>query len=1175
MFRFLSSSGELFLSHCVIEYGRANGSGDERRGGGVYIASAEPVTIENTRISGCSAPVSGGAIHYGNPGALLRLSGCTIADNFTTNEGNGGDGGPGGGIYAAGPLHLLNCLVRDNHTGRGKTTPREDSRRYHGGNGGGIYSSAVCTLITSIVTGNTTGNGGPNANSIGSGNDGGDGGRGGGVYADAGLLIEGGEIGNNATGHGGEALEGGSGGHGGHGGGVFCPAQTIIRNATVTGNSSGNGGASGRALTKTGGDGGNGGGIFSDLLTMDSCLVTANRTGGGGACSQSPGHGGHGGGVFARKGILIDRSTFTSNETGGGGADRYSDDAGEGGYGAGVYYTRTTESEGVQIRNSLFAWNRCGHLVSSSDRGPGGRGGAIGANFIWDSTPETHASERIINCTIVGNYAPLYGGGIAGGFAVINGIVWGNRQHYAASQSVHDERQVFGIDTMVFSCIQDGFPPGIGNTTSDPGFADSADGDFSLSGRSHCIDAGTPDTTGLAVGSSDIDGRERIRQGGYTRIDMGAYEYPQAVETIVAAGPIVEDRTWDTDTVVILGDIVIDTGVTLTIAPGTIVTVDGHRAIRVHGTLHAAGTVTDSIVFTSVDTTGFSDTLGAEGAWRGIRFSDTDFDADSSIISYCRLEYAKTFGSDTDSCGGAILVDSFPKVRVSESLIRRCAAGNGGAIACVNGANPLVRGCTIEECLARAGGGLYAAVASPVVLTTIFRHNRAVNGGAYCLLRGDAAFVNNLVYRNTALANGGGIYINDNAVIRITNATVSANTAASGEAIYGSIGCRVTAVNTILWQASDPAKLLKFSLGCTDSLAHCLVEGGAGGVAIDDSYPMFIDTSYDTWAIFGSSSAVDAGSDQAPHLALVETDIAGNPRTHHGAVDIGAYEQNLDPPAPATPADGAEVTATAIELVWHTVAGATSYRLRLSSDSLFRTIATEMTIEDDTSASVGTLATEESYYWRVTSSDGTYRSPPSTVWSFTAVESVLPEVSIVGPSHREIIANESATLSWRSADAPVGGYDVEVASDSLFGDMVDQHQVTDTFVVITGLQTLTPYWWRVRASDGSGGVGVWTQPRRFELDESSRVHHARHFDAGTWHLSPAMGRLSYTLPEATRVRLAIYDTRGALVHLAIDKLQKAGTHSVRVNNGALAQGRYISVLTAYGNDIRQSFALVR
>ena len=75
-----------------------------------------------------------------------------------------------------------------------------------------------------------------------------------------------------------------------------------------------------------------------------------------------------------------------------------------------------------------------------------------------------------------------------------------------------------------------------GNIDEDPLFSSTGEHPFSLTGGSPCIDAGTPDTTGLNLPEWDFIGNMRVWDGV---IDMGAYEYgaiPVGIDRVQVAG---------------------------------------------------------------------------------------------------------------------------------------------------------------------------------------------------------------------------------------------------------------------------------------------------------------------------------------------------------------------------------------------------------------------------------------------------------------------------------------------------------------------------------------------------------------------------------------------------------------------------------------------------------------
>ncbi len=250
------------------------------------------------------------------------------------------------------------------------------------------------------------------------------------------------------------------------GGGVFCPDGTpVISNCIITGNSA----------NEYGGGAHNG--------TLRNCLLTAN---------YSP----SGGGAYA--GTLYN-CLLTGNSAGGGG----------GGYGT-VFYNcilssnSATTGGGGNYRSDMYNCLLVGNSATATP-GSGGGGGAAGG-------------YRLYNCTLTGNSA-TYGGGERE-CALTNCIVYGNT---AINQEPNDYYPI----SMTYSCTTPA-KTGEGNITNDPLFVNSAGGNYRLSPRSPCINAGTNfswATNSADARSKDLDGRQRVRYGV---VDMGTYEHIRA-----------------------------------------------------------------------------------------------------------------------------------------------------------------------------------------------------------------------------------------------------------------------------------------------------------------------------------------------------------------------------------------------------------------------------------------------------------------------------------------------------------------------------------------------------------------------------------------------------------------------------------------------------------------------
>jgi hypothetical protein len=112
---------------------------------------------------------------------------------------------------------------------------------------------------------------------------------------------------------------------------------------------------------------------------------------------------------------------------------------------------------------------------------------------------------------------------------------------------------------------------------------------------------------------------------------------------VEVSGPV--SGIWDSDTVLVTGDIVVQSGDQLEVAPGTLVLFEGHFTLTVKGSILAIGSTTDSICFSINDTTGFSDTLANSGGWHGFVYEHLEANADSSIFGYCIFEYGKALST--------------------------------------------------------------------------------------------------------------------------------------------------------------------------------------------------------------------------------------------------------------------------------------------------------------------------------------------------------------------------------------------------------------------------------------------------------------------------------------------------------------------------------------------------
>ena len=403
-------------------------------------------------------------------------------------------------------------------------------------------------------------------------------------------------------------------------------------------------------------------------------------------------------------------------------------------------------------------------------------------------------------------------------------------------------------------------------------------------------------------------------------------------------GDITENTTWDLDTIRVRCDITVLEDVSLTITEGTVVEFTGPYKLNIYGTLIAKGTETDSITFTSSDTS----SANYSNYWRGMQIYNNG-SADSSILKYCKFQYGRS----------NIIIEN-DEVLISHSEFEHLSASNGGAIQ-IYVASPVIEYCTFANNSASYTGGAisylhdeeeyWSETRSPQIIYNEFYNNHAGFGGAiyidincegnisYNIIHHNTASYggaiyfyktswreslicnNNLIYKNMATYQGGAIHLYKSYPIFINNTIVS-NTADLGGAIYASGYASAKFYNSIIYNnaANESGQQIYLYDDSSDpSFINCNIEGGidsikGNGSGIDyyglyynniDYSPWFVDEDLDNYRLTDSSMCINTATINMRYGELLPVeDLDGNIRIYSGGnmnVDIGAYEFQGDP----------------------------------------------------------------------------------------------------------------------------------------------------------------------------------------------------------------------------------------------------------------------------------------
>lgn len=398
--------------------------------------------------------------------------------------------------------------------------------------------------------------------------------------------------------------------------------------------------------------------------------------------------------------------------------------------------------------------------------------------------------------------------------------------------------------------------------------------------------------------------------------------------------------SWTVDTIIVEGNIQVPSGEQLTISPGTLILFESYFRLDVSGSIHAIGNIDDSICFTVSDTTNFYVQTQGRGGWSGIRFRQLNPEEDSSIFRYCRFEFSKATKDSLNSFGGAMLVEGFNNIDISNCLfynnysyysggaiylndsdarIKNCKflanyAGNvagiiygyGGGICSISGSPVITRCGFYANKSTGVGGGASFDGSNPLFEHNIMKGNYSGLGGALGILRcAPEHTINNLLISdNEAAFFGGGICCIRSFPV-FSNITLADNISIYGGAYYCNDSAAPSMYNSIMWGNSGQGiSVYIWDVRSAPNFFYCNIEGdtsnfeGSGaqqgyhGIYLNNinQNPYFITSGDYPHMLLQSSECIDMGTPDAGFLNLPENDLRDIDRIIDGRIDMGAYE---------------------------------------------------------------------------------------------------------------------------------------------------------------------------------------------------------------------------------------------------------------------------------------------
>ncbi|KQC05925.1 MAG: hypothetical protein APR54_01935 [Candidatus Cloacimonas sp. SDB] len=309
-------------------------------------------------------------------------------------------------------------------------------------------------------------------------------------------------------------------------------------------------------------------------------------------------------------------------------------------------------------------------------------------------------------------------------------------------------------------------------------------------------------------------------------------------------GEITENTIWSADTISVIGNIIINDGVTLAIEPGATIEFAGFYSISVFGSLQAAGEPDNQIIFTSSNADQFQPDSTEAGSWNGIRFSNTSHLNEPSFFRYCIFENSKSLS--TDIIGGVIYCYNFSQLQVVNSIFRNNFAIFGSAVGCDYNSAPEITGNLFHNNYALlAGSPFYVKYSHPHLNYNTIAANQILNQ--------DVWYVTAMVHTYIAKPQLTGNIIRNN----LTNYFFQ-DQILEGKAFY---------------------------------INYNNIENGYAGTGNIDFPAQFVMNGSTPYYLQSDSPCINAGLNDLPWgQEFPATDLAGEQRIYDNIVDMGAYE---------------------------------------------------------------------------------------------------------------------------------------------------------------------------------------------------------------------------------------------------------------------------------------------
>ena len=286
------------------------------------------------------------------------------------------------------------------------------------------------------------------------------------------------------------------------------------------------------------------------------------------------------------------------------------------------------------------------------------------------------------------------------------------------------------------------------------------------------------------------------------------------------------------------------------------------------------------------------------------------------------------------------------------------------------------------------------------------------------------------------------------------------------------------------------------------------------------------------------------------------------------------------PPVPvlAFPNNNAINIEDTVILKWNYPQLASSYKLQIATDPTFASgiFLSESGLTDTLKVLSG-LEGQKQYYWRVSATNAGGTSNYSNAFSFTTGFPVTPLLAY--PLNNTGYIPVDTILYWNSSPTAVN-YDLMLARGADFAVntiVVNAQGITDTSIIVVGMNVNTFHFWKVRAHN-TFGMSNWSEVWRFKtvnplgVDGESLMPEQYALDQNYPNPFNPATNFRFSIPQAGFTTLRIYNLLGQQVAVVIDEYMSPGSYDVRFDASGLSSGIYLYTIRV--NDFSASKKMI-